>query len=132
MRRPRGWPTAWLETATSFSRGTSRGACAGWSIPRVGIATCAPTASCFDTPWSGGCGRAGLEPRVVDAEAVRRRLGKLDAIVRRLRPYGAMDARVFEADEVAQAACERLLQVAIQLVLDLGAHLLIGPGVLAW
>lgn len=37
---------------------------------------------------------------MVDAEAVRRRLGKLDALVRRLRPYGAMDPRVFEADEV--------------------------------
>lgn len=69
---------------------------------------------------------------MVDAEAVRRRLAKLDALVRRLRPYGAMDAPVFEADELAQAACERLLQVAIQLVLDIGAHILSDRGVLDW
>lgn len=69
---------------------------------------------------------------MIDPEVVRRRLRKLDELVRRLRAFGAMEAEAFAGDALAQAACERLLQVAIQIVLDVGAHVLSDRGVLDW
>jgi uncharacterized protein YutE (UPF0331/DUF86 family) len=41
-----------------------------------------------------------------------------------------METEAFVADPLAQAACERLAQVAIQIVLEVGAHLLSDRGVL--
>lgn len=69
---------------------------------------------------------------MIDREVVHRRLRKLDQLVSRLGRFGAMETEAFAADPLAQAACERLLQVAIQIVLDIGAHLLSDRGVLDW
>jgi uncharacterized protein YutE (UPF0331/DUF86 family) len=69
---------------------------------------------------------------MIDREVVQRRLRKLDQLVAQLRRFGELDRDAFAGDPVAQAACERLLQVAIQIVLDIGAHLLSDRGVLDW
>ena len=52
---------------------------------------------------------------MIDREVVHRRLRKLDQLVSRLGRFGAMEAEAFAGDPLAQAACERLLQVAIQM-----------------
>jgi uncharacterized protein YutE (UPF0331/DUF86 family) len=69
---------------------------------------------------------------MIDREVIHRRLRKLDQLVSRLGRFGSMETGAFAADPLAQAACERLLQVAIQIVLDIGAHLLSDRGVLDW
>lgn len=69
---------------------------------------------------------------MVDPAAVRRRLRRLDEIVQGLRELGARPREAFLADRIAQAAAERLLQTAIQIVLDIGAHLLSERGVVDW
>lgn len=69
---------------------------------------------------------------MVDAETVRRRLRKLDELVRRLRELGDMSRDDFLGDTRARAAAERFLQVAIQLCLDVGAHVLSDRGVVDW
>lgn len=69
---------------------------------------------------------------MVDAEVVRRRLRRLDETVARLRSLGAREKKEFLGDLIAQAAAERLLQVAIQMVLDIGAHVLGHRGVVDW
>lgn len=69
---------------------------------------------------------------MVDVELVRRRLRRLDERVARLRAIAERGRQDFLEDRVAQAAAERLLQVSIQIVLDIGAHILIEKGVLDW
>lgn len=69
---------------------------------------------------------------MVDAETVRRRLRRLDGWVQRLRELGARPRQEFLRDPTAQAAAERLLQVSIQIVLDIGAHILSDRGVVDW
>lgn len=69
---------------------------------------------------------------MVDAEVVRRRLRRLDETVARLRSLGERDKDDFLDDPITQAAAERLLQVAIQMVLDIGAHVLGDRGVVDW
>lgn len=69
---------------------------------------------------------------MVDAETVRRRLRKLDELVRRLRELGDMSRDDFLGDPRARAAAERFLQVAIQLCLEVGAHVLSDRGVVDW
>lgn len=69
---------------------------------------------------------------MVDAETVRRRLRKLDELLQRLRELGETSRDEFLRDRRAQAAAERLLQVAIQLCLDVGAHVLSARGVVDW
>lgn len=69
---------------------------------------------------------------MVDAEVVRRRLRRLDETVARLRLLGERDKDEFLKDPITQAAAERLLQVAIQMVLDIGAHVLGDRGVVDW
>lgn len=69
---------------------------------------------------------------MVDVELVRRRLRRLDERVARLRAIAERGRQDFLEDRVAQAAAERLLQVSIQIVLDIGAHILSEKGVLDW
>lgn len=69
---------------------------------------------------------------MVDPESVRRRLRKLDELLQRLRRLGDRPRSEFLEDEVARAAAERLLQVTIQVVLDVGAHVLSDRGVVDW
>lgn len=69
---------------------------------------------------------------MVDAEAVGRRLRRLDDTVRLLRQLGDRPREEFIGDPIARAAAERLLQTAIQIVLDLGAHVLTDRGVVNW
>lgn len=69
---------------------------------------------------------------MVDSAVVRRRLRRLDEIVGRLRALADGGEEVFLADDMRQAAAERLLQVGIQIVLDIGAHVLSERGVLDW
>jgi uncharacterized protein YutE (UPF0331/DUF86 family) len=69
---------------------------------------------------------------VVDAETVRRRLRRLDEWVQRLRDLGKRPKDEFLEDPTAQAAAERLLQVSIQIVLDIGAHILSDRGIVDW
>ena len=69
---------------------------------------------------------------MVDPEVVRRRLRRLDETVQRLRDLAARGREELLGDPVAQAAAERLLQVAIQIVLDIGAHVLSERGVVDW
>lgn len=69
---------------------------------------------------------------MVDPESVRRRLRKLDALVQRLNRLADRPRSDFLEDEIAQAAAERLLQVTIQVVLDVGAHVLSDRGVVDW
>lgn len=59
---------------------------------------------------------------MVDRQVVARRLAALESYVTRLRPYGARPRDEFVADEQAVLAAERLLQLALQSVLDLAAH----------
>lgn len=69
---------------------------------------------------------------MVDAETVRRRLRKLDELVGRLRELGDIPRGEYLGDPRARAAAERMLQVAIQLCLDVGAHVLSDRGVVDW
>lgn len=69
---------------------------------------------------------------MVDAEVVHRRLRRLDETVARLRDIAARGRESFLADDTLQAAAERRLQVGIQIVLDIGAHVLSERGVLDW
>lgn len=69
---------------------------------------------------------------MVDPEVVRRRLRRLDETVQRLRDLAARGREELLDDPVAQAAAERLLQVAIQIMLDIGAHVLSERGVVDW
>lgn len=69
---------------------------------------------------------------MVDAQTVRRRLRKLDGLVQDLRELADTSREAFLEDARAQAAAERQLQVAIQLCLDVGAHVLSDRGVLDW
>lgn len=69
---------------------------------------------------------------MVDVELVRRRLRRLDERVARLRAIAERGREDFLEDRVSQAAAERLLQVSIQIVLDIGAHILSEKGVLDW
>lgn len=69
---------------------------------------------------------------MVDAETLRRRLRKLDELVGRLRELGGMPRGEFVGDPRARAAAERMLQVAIQICLDVGAHVLSERGVVDW
>lgn len=69
---------------------------------------------------------------MVDAPMVRRRLRRLDERLRRLRELGERPRGDFLEDPVVQAAAERLLQVTIQIVLDVGAHVLADRGVVDW
>lgn len=69
---------------------------------------------------------------MVDPAVVRRRLRRLDEIVSRLSALASEGEEVFLNDDMRQAAAERLLQVGIQIVLDIGAHVLSERGVLDW
>jgi uncharacterized protein YutE (UPF0331/DUF86 family) len=69
---------------------------------------------------------------MVDADTIRRRLRRLDVLVQQLGELAARPRDAFLADRVAQAAAERLLQVAIQIVLDVGAHVLADRGEVDW
>ncbi|MGH7545145.1 MAG: type VII toxin-antitoxin system HepT family RNase toxin [Gemmatimonadota bacterium] len=69
---------------------------------------------------------------MVDPETIRRRLRRLDEWVQRLRDLGTRPRKEFLQDPIAQAAAERLLQVSIQIVLDIGAHILSDRGVVDW
>lgn len=82
---------------------------------------------------SGQFGRGGAGRRsLIDPSVVRRRLRKLDELLQRLRRLAETPRAEFLADPVRQAAAERLLQVAVQVVLDLGAHVLSERGVVDW
>ncbi len=69
---------------------------------------------------------------MIDPSVVRRRLRKLDELLQRLRQLAETSRSEFLADPVKQAAAERLLQVAVQVVLDLGAYVLSERGVVDW
>lgn len=69
---------------------------------------------------------------MVDAAMIRRRLRKLDELLQSLRQLREQSRKEYLSDEVVQAAAERQLQVAIQVVLDLGAHLLSARGIVDW
>lgn len=57
---------------------------------------------------------------------------RLDQRLQRLRELGERPREEFLNDLVVQAAAERLLQVAIQVMLDIGAHVLADRGVVDW
>lgn len=65
-------------------------------------------------------------------EVVRRRLRRLDERLGRLRELAGRPREEFLEDSLAQAAAERLLQVSVQIVLDVGAHVLSERGILDW
>lgn len=69
---------------------------------------------------------------MIDPSVVRRRLRKLDELLQRLRELSQTSRSEYLEDPIKQAAAERLLQVALQVVLDLGAHVLSERGVLDW
>lgn len=69
---------------------------------------------------------------MIDPSVVRRRLRKLDELLQRLRELSETSRADFLDDPIRQAAAERLLQVAVQVVLDLGAHVLSERGVVDW
>lgn len=69
---------------------------------------------------------------MIDSSTVRRRLRKLDELAGHLREIGDRPRSEFLSDPVLQAAAERQLQVAIQTVLDLGAHVLSERGIVDW
>lgn len=69
---------------------------------------------------------------MVDAETVRRRLRRLDEIVQQLGELAALSREDFLADPVRQAAAAWFLQTAIQVVLDIGSHILADRGVVDW
>lgn len=69
---------------------------------------------------------------MVDTETVRRRLRRLDELLQGLQTLGDLSLEEFRGDRIARAAAERLLQLAIQIVLDLGAHILADRGVTDW
>lgn len=69
---------------------------------------------------------------MVDAATVRRRLRRLDAVVQQLRELGRVSRETFMEDGIRQAAAAWLLQTAIQIVLDIGSHLLADKGVTDW
>lgn len=69
---------------------------------------------------------------MIDAPTVRRRLRRLDQRLQQLRELGERPREAFLKDPIVQAAAERLLQVAIQIVLDVGAHVLTDRGVVDW
>lgn len=69
---------------------------------------------------------------MIDPDTVRRRLRSLDEVVGRLDALADLPRSEFLSDPVARAAAERLLQVAIQSVLDVGAHVLSERGIVDW
>lgn len=69
---------------------------------------------------------------MIDPGSVRRRLRRLDEQVGRLRELADRPREDFVADGQARAAAERLLQTSIQIVLDVGAHVLGDRGVVDW
>jgi len=69
---------------------------------------------------------------MVDAESVQRRLRRLDEQVQQLRMLGDLSREEFLSDNLKQAAAARLLQTSIQVVLDIGSHILAERGVVDW
>lgn len=69
---------------------------------------------------------------MIDEPVVRRRLRTLDELMQRLRQLSETSRSEFLDDATKQAAAERYLQVAVQVVLDLGAHVLSERGVVDW
>ncbi len=69
---------------------------------------------------------------MIDPVTVRRRLRKLDALLQQLEELRDVPREDFLADGISQAAAAWLLQTAIQVVLDIGAHLLSERGVVDW
>lgn len=69
---------------------------------------------------------------MVDPETVRRRLRRLDELLQRLDELADLSLEAFRDDPIAQAAAERLLHLAIQVTLDVGAHVLSDRGVVDW
>ncbi len=65
---------------------------------------------------------------IVDPEALRSRLRRLDRCLQGLRAIGATPLPRFVADEALRDRAERNLQVAIQSVLDVSSHLVAGLG----
>lgn len=69
---------------------------------------------------------------MIDPGSVGRRLRRLDEQVARLRELADRTREAFLSDAQAQAAAERLLQTSIQILLDVGAHVLSDRGVVDW
>ncbi len=65
-------------------------------------------------------------------EVVEKRLADLAVRVARLRTFQAMSAEELRKDWVKLGVVERLLQTAIQNVIDIGAHVLADLGDNAW
>jgi uncharacterized protein YutE (UPF0331/DUF86 family) len=64
-----------------------------------------------------------VTPRRPDVGVVERRLRALADAVGDLRRLEGIDAPGLRADPIARAAAERLLQVAVDLAVDVNAHL---------
>lgn len=60
----------------------------------------------------------------VDPQVVKTRIRKIEECVDRLREIGEAPEKAYFADRGLQSAAERLLQVAIQSLLDIGSHLI--------
>ncbi len=69
---------------------------------------------------------------MVDSESVRRRLRRLDEVVQQLSILGELSRDEFLADSMKQAAAAWNLQTAIQVVLDIGSHVLAERGIVDW
>jgi uncharacterized protein YutE (UPF0331/DUF86 family) len=64
----------------------------------------------------------------LDREALTYKLEKIRANVGRLQEFGQLSLEDFRSDDIRVAAAERLLQVAIEAMLDTGNHVIAVKG----
>jgi len=65
---------------------------------------------------------------VVDRETVERRLLKLEQYLRRLRELSKVSLEEYINDQVLQDSAERNLQLAAQVCIDIGSHVIADRG----
>jgi uncharacterized protein YutE (UPF0331/DUF86 family) len=67
-----------------------------------------------------------VTPAAPDPEIVGRRLRLLHTTLDELDSLGEIDAARLQSEPISRAATERLIQVAVDLAIDINAHLLVG------